>query len=254
MAYLSIEKKGKVAWVTMDTPETLNALSRAAHEEIGKTVDDLEADPDILVAVLTGAGKAFVAGADITEMVNMSGDEARDFADFGQSTLTKLEQSPVVSIAAVNGFALGGGMELAMACDLRIASAKARMGQPELTLGVTPGFGGTQRLARLIGIGRAKELLFTTNMIDAQTAKEYGLVMAVYEPEELLDEAAKLADKVLTMGPTSLRLVKKAVNEGYGMNIVKGCSIEADVFGECFASGDAEKGMTAFLNKEKPDW
>ncbi|MCP4229933.1 MAG: crotonase [bacterium] len=254
MAYLKIEKKGKVAWITMDTPETLNALNRAAHEEIQQTVADLEADPDILVAVLTGAGKAFVAGADITEMKEMSGDEARDFADFGQSVLTKLEKSRIVSIAAVNGFALGGGMELAMACDIRIASTKAKMGQPELTLGLTPGFGGTQRLARLVGIGRAKEMLFTANMINAETAKAYGLVMDVYEPDELLDKAAELAEKILTMGPTSLRLAKKAIDEGYGKDIVEGCSIEADTFGECFASGDAKKGMTAFLEKSKPDW
>ncbi|UCE26818.1 MAG: enoyl-CoA hydratase/isomerase family protein [Candidatus Coatesbacteria bacterium] len=254
MPYLEIEKKGNVAWITLNNPDTLNALNRAAHEEISQAVDDLEADPDIQVAVLTGAGKAFVAGADITEMVNMSGDEARDFSDFGHSVFIKLEKSPIVSIAAVNGFALGGGMELTMACDLRIASTKAKMGQPELNLGVTPGFGGTQRLARLVGIGRAKEMLFTGEMIDAETAKEYGLVMAVYEPDELLDEAAKLAEKILSMGPTSLRLVKKAIDEGYGRDIVEGCSIEADAFGECFASGDAKKGMTAFLEKRKAEW
>lgn len=254
MAYLSIEKKGKIAWITLDNPDTLNALNRAALGELEQAFVDLEGDAEILVAVLTGAGKAFIAGADISEMKDMAPDEARDFARYGQSVLLKIERSRVVTIAAVNGFALGGGMELAMACDIRIASTKAKLGQPELKLGVTPGFGGTQRLARIAGIGRAKAMLFTGDPVDGDTALSYGLVSAVYEPDELLEKAGELADKVAAMGPASLAQAKKAVDEGYGTAITEGYSIEAGAFAECFAAGDAKEGMSAFLEKREPEW
>jgi enoyl-CoA hydratase len=254
MAYLNIEKKGKVAWITLNNPETLNALNRAALAEIEEAFAGLEGDAEILVAVLTGAGKAFVAGADISEMKDMTPEEARDFAHYGQTILLKIERSRVVTIAAVNGFALGGGMELAMACDIRIASNKAKLGQPELKLGVTPGFGGTQRLARIAGIGRAKAMLFTGDPVDGETALSYGLVSAVYELDELLEKAGELADKVAAMGPTSLAQAKKAVDEGYGTAITEGYSIEADAFAECFTTGDAKEGMGAFLEKREPKW
>jgi enoyl-CoA hydratase len=254
MAYLDIEKKGKIACIMMNAPDTLNALDRAALGELEQAFADLESDAEILVAVLTGAGKAFVAGADVSEMKDMTPDEARDFAQYGQSVLLKIEQSRVVTIAAVNGFALGGGMELAMACDIRIASTKAKLGQPELKLGITPGFGGTQRLARIAGIGRAKAMLFTGDAVDGEKAKCYGIVSAVYEPDELLGKAGELADKVAAMGPAALAQAKKAVDEGYGTAMTEGCSIEADAFAECFAAGDAKKGMDAFLEKREPEW
>lgn len=254
MAYLNIEKKGKIAWITLNNPETLNALNRAALAELEQAFADLEGDAEILVAVMTGAGKAFVAGADISEMKDMTPDEARDFAAYGQSVMLKIEQSRVVTVAAVNGFALGGGMELAMACDIRIASNKAKLGQPELKLGVTPGFGGTQRLARIAGVGRAKAMLFTGDPVDGDTALSYGLVSAVYEPDELLEKAGELADKVAAMGPASLVQVRKAVDEGYGTAITEGYSIEADAFAECFTAGNAKEGMGAFLEKREPKW
>lgn len=249
---LIFEVQDGIGIVTLNRPKALNALNAALMTELDTLAGAIAKDASVKAVIITGAGdKAFVAGADITEMQPMSAVEGRNWGKFGQAVMDKIENLPQPVIAAVNGFALGGGCELAMACDIRIVSEKAKFGQPEVTLGIPPGFGGTQRLARLVGKGRAKELLFTGDMIDAQEAYRIGLANKVVPAEELLDAAKALAQKIVSRGPLAVQVCKAAVNEGLDTDLQTGVAYEAEVFGLCFATADQKEGMAAFVEKRK---
>ncbi|MDR1806640.1 MAG: enoyl-CoA hydratase/isomerase family protein [Propionibacteriaceae bacterium] len=237
-----------VATVTIDRPEALNALNSGVLKELDDALDQIQAS-DARVLVLTGAGRSFVAGADIGEMVSMTPAEAEEFSKLGNAVFRKLEQLPIPSIAAVNGFALGGGCELALSCDIRLASEKAVFGQPEVGIGVTPGFGGTQRLARLCGVAVASELIFSTGRIKADRALAVGLVNAVYPVEELMGEAAKLAAQIAAQAPLAVRACKVGIRDGLAGGLDEGLALEAKVFASCFGTADQKEGMGAFLEK-----
>ena len=249
---LIFEKQKNTAFIRLNRPEALNALNTETFHELNSILNRIEKDDDIGVVIITGEGKAFVAGADISEMKDMDGQQSRAFSKLGQHVFRRFELMEKVFIAAVNGFALGGGCELAMACDIRIASEKAKFGQPEVSLGVTPGFAGTQRLPRLIGIARAKELLLTGDMINAEQALSMGLVNKVVAQDELINEVKALANKVLSRGPLSVKMVKECVNRGMQVDIDTGSAFESDAFGLCFASGETSEGMKAFIEKREP--
>jgi enoyl-CoA hydratase len=247
---LLMEKSDGIATVTVNRPKALNALNEETLRELLCCFQGLERDAEIKVVILTGAGeKAFVAGADIAFMKDLEAVAARDFALLGQKVMNTIEQLTKPVIAAVNGFALGGGCELALACDIRLASDNARFGQPEVNLGVIPGFAGTQRLPRLVGKGRAKEILFTGDMVAADEAYRIGLVNRVTSPGELLPVARKLAQKIVGKGAVAIALCKDAVNNGLEMESDKACRYEADQFALCFATADQKEGMAAFLEK-----
>lgn len=257
MAYENVllEKEDRIAILSINRPKALNALNNDTLVEIDKAVDEIKADDSIDVVIVTGAGdKAFVAGADIAFMQNLTAMEARAFGALGQAAFRKLEAMEKPSIAAVNGFALGGGCELAMACDFRIASTSAKFGQPEVGLGITPGFGGTQRLPRLVGPGMAKQMLYTADIIDANEALRIGLVNSVVAPEELMDFVKKIAKRIYSKAPVAVRLSKAAANEGLQVDIDRSMTIEADAFGLCFATTDQKEGMGAFVEKRKPQF
>lgn len=249
---LLYENQDGIGIVTINRPEALNALNAEVMQELDSLVNDLSEDDSVKVVIITGAGgKAFVAGADIGEMRMMSAITGREWGKTGQAVFREIENLPKPVIAAVNGFALGGGCELAMACDIRLASDKARFGQPEVSLGIVPGFGGTQRLARLVGRGLAKEMLFTGGMIDAAEAYRIGLVSKLVPAAELMAEAISLARKIMANAPVAVRLAKAAVNEGLDADLETGVAYEAEVFGLCFATADQKEGMTAFIEKRK---
>jgi enoyl-CoA hydratase len=254
MAFVNVTKEGAVATITIDRPDALNALNEQVFAELETAITELDADKEVLVVIVTGEGKAFVAGADIAAMVDMDGPQGKAFAEIGHRVFGMLERAHFITIAAINGFALGGGLEFAQACDLRFASTKAKLGQPEVNLGVTPGFGGTQRLPKLVGPAHAMYLLATGDLIDAATAQNMGLVNGVFEPEELMPKVKEIAATIASRGPLSLAMVKKAVYEGLHLSVEEGCKIEAEVFGECFASGQTAEGMKAFLEKRPPKW
>lgn len=250
-----LEVDGGTAIVTINRPKALNALNEATLKELDQVFTDLGADDLVHVVILTGAGeKAFVAGADISFMKELTAIEGRSFALLGQAVFNRIENLPQPVIAAINGFALGGGCELAMACDIRLVSENAKFGQPEVNLGVPPGFAGTQRLPRLVGKGRAKELLYTGDMIDGQEAYRIGLANKVYPAVELLDAAKALAKKISGKGQIAVRLTKSAINQGLEMDAARGMAYEAEVFGLAFATNDQTEGMTAFLEKRKPEF
>ena len=251
-ANLLYENQDGIAVITMNRPKALNALNQETLDELNQVADMLAKDSTVQVVILTGSGdKAFVAGADIAQMQSMSAMEGRNFGKLGQAVFNKLENLPQPVIAAVNGFALGGGCELAMACDIRIASEKAKFGQPEVTLGITPGFAGTQRLPRLVGKGRAKQLLYTGDVIDAQEAYRIGLVNVVAPAEELMATAKVMAQKIQSRAAVAVQLCKAAVNEGLDTDLETGTAYEAEVFGLCFATADQKEGMAAFTEKRK---
>ncbi len=244
-----------LATVTVNRPKALNALNRDTLQDLQQAFDALEKDAEVKVIILIGAGeKAFVAGADIAKMQEMNDLEARSFILLGQQVMTTIENSSKPVIAAVNGFALGGGCELAMACDIRLAAENAKFGLPEVNLGVIPGFAGTQRLARLVGKGRAKELVFTGDMIDAQEALRLGLVNKVVAPEQLLETTLKMARKIAGKGPVAVRLSKDAINRGLEMDLDRASAYEAELFARCFASADRKEGIQAFLEKRSADF
>lgn len=252
---LLVESNNGVAIITINRSKVLNALNGFTLIELNQVCDEFAQDNSIKVIIITGSGdKAFVAGADIGEMLPLSAIEGRRLAKRGQEVFNKIENLPQPVIAAVNGFALGGGCELAMACDIRIVSSKAKFGQPEVTLGITAGFGGTQRLPRLIGKGRAKELLFTGDIIDADEAYRIGLVNKIVSPEELMNAAMAMAEKIISRAPIAVQLSKAAVNEGMDMDLQSGVAYEAEVFGMCFATQDQTEGMSAFLEKRKSNF
>ncbi|KGM95065.1 short-chain-enoyl-CoA hydratase [Clostridium botulinum] len=249
-----LEKENNIAIVTINRPKALNALNTDTLNELELVVDEVAKDDDILVVILTGAGeKAFVAGADISEMKDKNVMEGRKFGLLGNKIFRKVETLEKPVIAAVNGFALGGGCELSMACDIRIASKKAKFGQPEVSLGITPGFGGTQRLARHVGMGMAKELIYSAKNINADEAFRIGLVNKVVAPEELMKEAKKLANEIAGRAPIAVKLCKQAINRGIQVDIDTAINIEAEIFGECFSTEDQKDAMTAFVEKRKLD-
>lgn len=247
-------KEDKIAYVTINREESLNALNTDTIKELDRVLDLIQEDDDIYLFILTGKGRAFVAGADILEMKDLNSEEARKFADVGQRVFRKIELMEKPSIAAVNGFALGGGCELSMACDIRIASNKAKFGQPETGLGVTPGFSGTNRLSRLVGLAKAKELIFTCDIIGADEALRLGLVNMVVDAEELLDKAKEMANKITSKGQFAIRYSKTAINRSFETDIETGNLIEKDLFGLCFATEDQIEGMTSFVEKRKPNF
>jgi enoyl-CoA hydratase len=252
MALLQYEVIEHVGLITINRPEALNAINRAVLSELNEILDAVDLETTRCL-VITGAGeKAFVAGADVPEMCCMSEREARFFSETGNTLFRKIESFPIPVIAAINGYALGGGNELALSCDIRICSENAVFGQPEAGLGITPGFGGTQRLARVIGsTSKAKELLFTCRNIKAEEALQIGLVSCVYRLEELLPEALKLADRIAGNAPIAIRTIKRAVNEGLDMPIKDAIQHEVDLFSTCFLTEDQQEGMQAFMEKRK---
>lgn len=247
-------KEGNVGILSINNPKSLNALNSAVLKEMNTAIDMLEADEDVNVLVITGEGKAFVAGADIEEMKNLNSEEARKFAKIGSDVFRKIELMEKPVIAAVNGYALGGGCELAMSCDIRIASEKAKLGLPEVGLGITPGFSGTLRLPRLVGIAKAKELIYTGNIISAEDAEKIGLVNKVVPHEELMNVTLELANKIASVAQIAVKYSKVAINRGIETDIETGMAMEKDVFGLCFSTEDQREGMTAFLEKRKPEF
>ena len=244
-----------VAVVTISRPKALNALNTRFFQEMDDYVASIKNDASIKVMVITGKGKAFVAGADIAEMVDKNQEEGSGFSRLGQATFRSLETLDIPVIAAINGFALGGGLELAMACDFRTANTKAKFGQPEVNLGLIPGYAGTQRLSRLVGPGDALYLLMTADMIGAEDALRIGLVQKVYEPEALMEETMKIARNIASKGPKAVKLVKQVVRQGLAMDFDKGSELEAQNFGSLFGEGnEGREGMQAFLEKRKPEW
>jgi len=266
--------QGPVGFITLDNPP-MNVLCSRLLEELGQAVDKLGENRTVRALIITGAGRAFVAGADIKEMAGMTPEQAAEFAMKGQEVFTKIQELPKPVIGAINGFALGGGTELTLACDVRLASEAAKFGQPEVNLGVIPGFGGTQRLSRLIGPGKAKELIFTGDIISARQAFSIGLVQAVvdgYKKDEkgepvknekgkpiqdndpVVKAAIRMAMKIATKGPVAIKLAKKAIDEGLDRTLADGLEIEARQFGDLFSTDDQKEGMRAFMEKRAADF
>ena len=257
MAYenISVSLEEGIAILKINRPKVLNALNRATLLEIQRALKELEKDSEVRVLIITGEGeKAFVAGADISEMAPMNPKEALEFSKLGHETLNLIEEFPSPVIAAVNGYALGGGLELVLACDIILASENARLGLPEVTLGICPGFGGTQRLPRLIGKARAKELIFTGEMIDAKKAYEFGIVNKVVPQDKLLDEAKEIARKIAKNGPLAVRAAKRLVEKGLETSLRNGEAMEIEAWANLFATEDQKEGMKAFLEKRKPEF
>lgn len=252
MNNLLMEIENEIAVVTINRPKALNALNSETLKELKECFTDIESRRDIRAVILTGSGeKAFVAGADISEMVNASPKEGRAMSLLALEAFGKLENMPQPTIAAVNGFALGGGCEISMACDIRVAAENAKFGQPETGLGILPGFGGTQRLPRLIGKGRAKELIFTNDMIDANEAYRIGLANKVVPLADLMTYCKDMAKKILTQGTYVTWLAKSAINTGLDTDLLSGLKYEAELFGLSFSTADKKEGMTAFLEKRQ---
>ena len=251
MEFVTYEVEGQVGIITINRPKDLNALNSAVLEELDKTFDAVDVN-EIRALILTGAGeKSFVAGADIGEMSTLTKAEGEAFGKKGNDVFRKIETFPIPVIAAVNGFALGGGCEISMSCDIRICSDNAVFGQPEVGLGITPGFGGTQRLARVVGVGMAKQMIYTARNIKADEAYRIGLVNAVYTQEELMDAAKKLASTIAKNAPIAVRNCKKAINDGLQVDMDQAIVIEEKLFGDCFETEDQKAGMGNFLEKDK---
>ncbi|HEY6605411.1 MAG TPA: enoyl-CoA hydratase-related protein [Gaiellaceae bacterium] len=250
---IDLRREDGVAVVTIDRQDALNALDLASLTELRDRLVDVSGDESTRVVILTGAGeKAFVAGADIKYMSGLDVDDAKAWGALGHETGRLLETMPKPTIAAVNGFALGGGCELALACDIRYAASKAKLGQPEVNLGIIPGWGGTQRLARVCGLGIAKELIFTGRLVDADEALRIGLVNAVHDP--VLEKAQEIAALLATKSPVSLRLMKELANRALGGDHAANLNAEGEGFGELFSTQDAKEGLTAFVEKRQPEF
>ncbi|AJA47198.1 3-hydroxybutyryl-CoA dehydratase [Clostridium pasteurianum DSM 525 = ATCC 6013] len=255
MGNIIFEEEDGIEKVTINRPKALNALNSETLKELGTVINDISVNDGIKAVIITGSGsKAFVAGADIAEMSTLNSIEATNFSRLAQNVFSQIENLPKLVVAAVNGFALGGGCELAMACDVRFASKKAKFGQPEVNLGILPSFGGTQRLPKLVGKGIAKELIFSTDMITADEAYRIGLANKVYEPEELLVKSQEFAEKVMTKSPWGVKLAKACINNGLDVDLEAGLKYEANSFGLCFSTEDQKEGMKAFLEKRKADF
>lgn len=255
MEYIKLESINQIATVTISREKAMNALNAAVLKELQEAFAQIEKDASIRVVILTGAGdKSFVAGADIAAMGTMSADQALAFAHLGHETMSCIDHCTRPVIAAVNGFCLGGGLELALACDFIYASEKAKLGLPEVKLGLFPGWGGTQRLPRLIGKARAKELIFCARILSAAEAHAFGIVNKVCAPETLLSEVQKVAHEIACKGPGSVRLVKNIINEGFDEALEDGLSLERKNFGRCFETADLKEGIGAFLEKRDPQF
>jgi len=252
---LQIEKTDNIALVTISRPKAMNALNTRFFEEMNRAVESFTEDKNLRAIIITGEGKAFVAGADIAEMKNKTAEEGSEFSRKGQKTFASFATLEVPVIAAINGFALGGGLELAMGADFRIASTKAKFGQPEVNLGLIPGFAGTQRLSRLVGMADALYLLMSADMIGAEDALRIGLVQKVVEPEELIETCINIAKNIASKGPQAVAKVKAVTHQGMNMTLEEGSELEAQQFGTLFGkNSEGEEGMTAFLEKRKPEW
>ncbi len=251
---ITIEKQDNIFIVTISREKALNALNEEVIDELQTFFRNHWNDDSIGCIIITGAGKAFVAGADITELVKCDVNAAVKTSMLGNYLMKTIENFPRPIIAAVNGFALGGGCELAMACDIRLASEKAKFGQPEINLGIIPGYGGTQRLARLVGRGKAKQLILTGEMISAAEAHRIGLVDEVYSPEELMDKAMDMARMIATKSRIAVALAKESINRGLDVDLSAGCDFEKHSFGNVFGTSDAKEGLSAFLEKRQPEF
>ncbi|UCF50534.1 MAG: enoyl-CoA hydratase/isomerase family protein [Thermoplasmatales archaeon] len=251
---IKIEKKEGIATIKINRPQVLNALNKETISEITSAVEELDADKSLKVVILTGEGKAFIAGADIKQMSEMTPLEGKKFAELGHKMLMKIENSRLPFIAAINGYALGGGCEVLMACDICIAAKSAKLGQPEINLGVHPGFGGTQRLPRLVGRMKAKELMFTGKNIDAEEACNIGLVNMVVDDDKLMETAQKLAGQIASKSTVQTAFIKSLVNKGADIDINTACSLEISYFSSSFSTNDQKEGMKAFLEKRKPEF
>lgn len=249
MSFVKVEKQGHIATMTISRPEALNALNSQVLIDLDAAIDQVEKDSEIYVAILTGDGRSFVAGADIGEMKEFSAIDGKKFAVHGGNVFLKLENMSKPVIAAVNGFALGGGCELAMSCDIRLASEKAKFGQPEVGLGITPGFCGTQRLPRIVGIAKAMELILTAKVIGAAEAKEIGLVSYVYPPEELMPKAVELAEAIAANAQIAVCESKRCIRMGMQTDMYTAAAFEAEAFGVTCGTEDKNEGMGAFLEK-----
>ncbi len=252
---LIFEKNARIGTIMFNRPEALNAMNRRSFSELSRVLDEVSDEKEIRIIILTGRGeKAFVAGTDIREMRDMTPSQAREFAIIAKNAIDKIEKIEKPVIAAINGFALGGGCEIALACDLRIAAENVRLGLPEITLGIIPGSGGTQRLQRLVGLAKAKELIFTGAVIDVQTALNLGLVNWVVPQSNLMEEAHRVARKIADLGGIALGLAKAAINLGAKVSLAEGLYYEIECFSQCFATKDQKEGMTAFMEKRKPQF
>ena len=252
---ITFEEENGVSTITINRPKSLNALNTEVFDELIPLLENIRQNEDIRVLIITGAGeKAFVAGADISELAELNALQGKYFVKKGHDCMAKLQDLPIPVIASVNGFALGGGLELALACDFIYASENAKFGLPEITLGIIPGFGGTQRLARIVGKSIAKEMIFTGKTISAEEARELGFVNKVLPQSALFEESRKTAKSIVQKGKFSLNAAKQAVNRGADVDLRTGCSIEIDAFGLCMASEDAREGTAAFLEKRKPNF
>ena len=245
----------RIATVTINRPDKLNALNAQCKNELKELFTSLKADKDVDIVIITGSGeKAFVAGTDIGELRSLDRDSGKEFALDGQALFDSIQHLGKPVIAAINGFALGGGCELALACHIRIASENAKLGQPEVNLGIIPGYGGTQRLARFVGVGKAMEMILTGNPISAEKALQIGLVNAVVPAAELLPTAKKIAETILSKGQLAIRMAIKAINATLEVPLSDGLTVEASLFGECCSTEDFKEGTAAFLEKRKPDF
>lgn len=251
MEFVTYEQEGFVGVITINRPKALNALNSKVLGELNQTIDDIDLEKTRVVIITGGGEKSFVAGADISEMSSLTKSEGESFAKIGNDIFRKIETFPIPFIATINGFALGGGCELALSCDIRICSDKSLFGQPEVGLGITPGFGGTQRLARIIGLGKAKEMIYTASSIKSEEAYRIGLVNKVFSSETLIEEAKKIAKKISRNAPIAVRACKKAINEGISLNMDEAIILEEKLFGSCFETEDQKNGMKAFLEKRK---
>ncbi|MDD2242570.1 MAG: short-chain-enoyl-CoA hydratase [Bacteroidales bacterium] len=251
---LIVDVKDKICTVKINNPEAMNALNSTILSELDEALTEIAANEEVSVVVITGEGRAFVAGADISQMSTMNATEGKAFGVQGSAVFRKIENLDKPVIAAINGFALGGGCELAMACDIRIASNKAKIGQPETGLGITPGFSGTQRLPRIVGPGKAKEIIYTAKPITADEAYRIGLVNSVVEPEALMDAAYAMAKQIAKNAPIALKYSKEAIDKGMQTDIDSAISLENDLFALCFSTEDQKEGMKAFFEKRPAEW
>lgn len=251
MANVLYEKSNKIGKIIINRPDALNALNSEVLHHLNEVLTKVELDPEVRVLVITGSGRSFVAGADIKEMLDYNSNEAREYAELGLRTMQRVENLSIPVIASVNGFALGGGCELALACEIRYASDKAKFGQPEVGLGITPGFGGTQRLPRLVGLANAKELIYTGKVIDAQEALRIGLVNKVFSNETLEEETMKLAQDIAKQSTTAVRYAKVSINRGFDTTLANSFEYEKNLFSLCFSTDDQKAGMLAFVEKRK---
>ncbi len=252
--YIVTETDEQIGIVKINRPDVLNAVNIETIRELEDAVRRFGEDDTIVVIVITGEGKSFVSGSDISRLAEMDSLAAREYSRVGQRVLSFIENVEKPVIAAVNGYALGSGCEIAMACDIRIASEKAKFGQPEVKLGLIPGHAGTQRLARLVGLGKAKELIFTGDLIDAHEALRIGLANRVVPPDKLMQETKAIARKIIDVGPTAVRVAKTVLNRGVDANLTTANSYEMEVFSMLFSTSEAKEGMKAFLEKRKPKW